>query len=1068
MAVFPVTSEQLEDFINRVTMDKTSQLIESLAETIKEDVPKMVEDYLGARFEAIQATIGAAKQEASEQAEAVRMTSAQALGEAETKLSQAVTNLEELSRMSLEELSRSNQIEVDMLKSQDVVMQEQVQGLQEMADKYARSADVEAKLSTLADKMEERMQFKIQQTSGVALAQTNSARQTSEMNIRKTIHELATDTHTIVGELHKKMDEVMADKAAASVEETKSVDEPRPAEFHIGSPDAEHVRTDGPRRRAEREIRVNKPTYDKLGLKTLKDESAFKPWGKSLDMAFDDIWVGIEGVLKNLKTRKEKMTAEEFEQIITAGDLRSPDVRAEDWSYKVVSRYLYGVLYNHTSEDLQGVVEQCEEQKDGLEAYRLLSIHCDPVTYNTSNTLMENITRLGRRKVSSNPMIAINEFLTTVRDVRKSLTEYEARVAKLPDAKSTWVPSMMIELMNGEMLTFVRQKNASGDLDGMEAAIKELRQINKSIGIKANLRQMNERTPEPMEEELSTEDDEAFHEWAAGTEVSKDQILAAIGKGSGKGGRPRFQPKRDGQRPRGPAPPGAGAKPTGGPREEKRRCFNCDEIGHIGKDCPHPDKRLAGAKKPPNGSAKSLRPQVDQEGFQAVASGVRPRLCMMRSRPSTSLYEFQALRAEDEHSEDECECIESVKRSTANIAITDKSFPEIIATRSKRARRRMRVMQKKTSQRKARAEKREVQHVVAKYEDTAKGIEQEEQKEDAIPPPPSIGEDFFRRKKTRHLIGRWQSRQCGSECDCKEAQENDDESCVSDDELPGMADSDDEEDIPEVSDSRLSPKQLERRELRQEREEHERIRNALTLAIDAVNDNMHSDLHGSSAGLPLATDDARHDPLYKHEMPRGGRGETHQSVDSDLDLLGLESSGLIPIATVFGKGMAEHNARGQMHLLYEKKGVLNAVNPAWERLTLTVDSGASDTVVPRHVCTLAPLTKGPRFGTEYEVANGETIDNEGERDCLMRVGEGDASNDDAMQIKFQVVDVSKALLSVHRVCEQGHNVIFSKKDGESAILVNGDPENRIPLRNCGGTYELDVYVRPNPVFSRQR
>ena len=94
-------------------------------------------------------------------------------------------------------------------------------------------------------------------------------------------------------------------------------------------------------------------------------------------MAFDDIWVGIEGILKSLNSRKEKMTAEEFEQTIAAAEVRSPDVHAEDWSYKVASRYVYGVLYKHTNEDLQGIVEQCEEQ-DGSEAYRSLLIHCEP------------------------------------------------------------------------------------------------------------------------------------------------------------------------------------------------------------------------------------------------------------------------------------------------------------------------------------------------------------------------------------------------------------------------------------------------------------------------------------------------------------------------------------------------------------------------------------------------------------------------------------------------------------------------------------------------------------------
>ena len=77
-----------------------------------------------------------------------------------------------------------------------------------------------------------------------------------------------------------------------------------------------------------------------------------------------------------------------------------------------------------------------------------------------------------------------------------------------------------------------------------------------------------------------------------------------------------------------------------------------------------------------------------------------------------------------------------------------------------------------------------------------------------------------------------------------------------------------------------------------------------------------------------------------------------------------------------------------------------------------------------------------------------------------------------MEMRFQVVDVSKALLSVHRMCQQGHSVLFAEdKIGEgdgSAILINGDPANRIPLRHSGGTYELDVWLRPSQPFGGPR
>ena len=194
-----------------------------------------------------------------------------------------------------------------------------------------------------------------------------------------------------------------------------------------------------------------------------------------------------------------------------------------------------------------------------------------------------------------------------------------------------------------------------------------------------------------------------------------------------------------------------------------------------------------------------------------------------------------------------------------------------------------------------------------------------------------------------------------------------------------------------------------------------------------------------------------------------------ETQDCDQDLLDCNN-----LDSLFGTGVSaaiarEHNLPGgSMFFLAEKKGVLNAISPAWEKLTLTVDSGASDTVVPPSVCSSAPLVRGSKFGIEYEIADGNTVENLGERLCLMKTSENATPDTDALEMQFQVVDVSKALMSVHRVCEQGHDVLFSNGTRGSAILVGGDVRNRIPLRHVGGTYELDVWVKPSPDFTRQR
>ena len=173
-----------------------------------------------------------------------------------------------------------------------------------------------------------------------------------------------------------------------------------------------------------------------------------------------------------------------------------------------------------------------------------------------------------------------------------------------------------------------------------------------------------------------------------------------------------------------------------------------------------------------------------------------------------------------------------------------------------------------------------------------------------------------------------------------------------------------------------------------------------------------------------------------------------------------------PTASIIGSGRQIGDA-GSVFLFRERprSGLAAIGEPQWEKVTLTVDSGASDTVVPIAVCPGAELIKTSRVGTEYEIADGSTIENLGEKQCLTKLAVGDASN--PMLMSFQVVDVSKALLSVHKITEQGHDVLFSETRG-NAILLNGDPKQRIELRHCGGTYELDVWVKPAAGFSRQR
>ena len=133
--------------------------------------------------------------------------------------------------------------------------------------------------------------------------------------------------------------------------------------------------------------------------------------------------------------------------------------------------------------------------------------------------------------------------------------------------------------------------------------------------------------------------------------------------------------------------------------------------------------------------------------------------------------------------------------------------------------------------------------------------------------------------------------------------------------------------------------------------------------------------------------------------------------------------------------------------------------PEWERIVLTVDSGASETVVPPHIARNLPLMPSPKVGTEYEVANGGVVVNLGERNAEIKLAE---SANTSFLMSFQVVEVHKPLLAVSRLVDAGHRVVMDKTDPH-ILLKNGE---KVPMSCRGGTYEIEIWIK-NPGFTRQ-
>ena len=136
---------------------------------------------------------------------------------------------------------------------------------------------------------------------------------------------------------------------------------------------------------------------------------------------------------------------------------------------------------------------------------------------------------------------------------------------------------------------------------------------------------------------------------------------------------------------------------------------------------------------------------------------------------------------------------------------------------------------------------------------------------------------------------------------------------------------------------------------------------------------------------------------------------------------------------------------------------INSSQVEWEEVDFAVDSGASETVVAESMVTNVathPSAASIR-GVSYEVANGDTIPNMGEKHipCV--------SHEEGLRklITAQVCDVSKPLLSVHRLVQAGNTVVFSP---EASYIQGANGKDVLWLREAGGMYNLKVWVPKKP------
>jgi hypothetical protein len=127
-----------------------------------------------------------------------------------------------------------------------------------------------------------------------------------------------------------------------------------------------------------------------------------------------------------------------------------------------------------------------------------------------------------------------------------------------------------------------------------------------------------------------------------------------------------------------------------------------------------------------------------------------------------------------------------------------------------------------------------------------------------------------------------------------------------------------------------------------------------------------------------------------------------------------------------------------------------------QRVDILVDSGAVENVAgPSHMIGYPILeSEGSRNDQHYLVADGGRIPNYGEQKVKVVTEEGHLCG-----LTFQLTDVTRPILSVGKMTDNGHDVTFNKRGG---TITNGATGQVTKFNKMKGNYIMTVWLKPAP------
>ena len=231
-------------------------------------------------------------------------------------------------------------------------------------------------------------------------------------------------------------------------------------------------------------------------------------------------------------------------------------------------------------------------------------------------------------------------------------------------------------------------------------------------------------------------------------------------------------------------------------------------------------------------------------------------------------------------------------------------------------------------------------------------------------------------------------------------------------------------------------------------------------------DNGNEMDNGSTQPWLVSADDGSLSDAIKSEEPSGTRTLPKPSflletrgpkiTEAALEIFGRESAPQKPDnPKLIHLPQAAESPMGLFPFVELENQSLSNVNPSeWVMVEVIADSGACETVLPKHLCNNIKLREsvGSKAGVEYEVASGKAVKNLGERHCEVYC-EG-AGN--SMMMHFQVADIHRPLLSLSRAADQGFRSVLDQHGGYLEDTQSGE---QIPIQRRGNLYIMQIWIR---------